>query len=81
MKKLRQLKNKGAVLMLNIHNIKTKSETLGDVELKYVSYDDIIEFAKILQEASKDRDFVARYCFINLLSRKSALSIFRKYQM
>jgi len=47
-KKSEQLKNKGVVLVLNSHNTKTKSETLGGVELKYVSYGDSIEFAKIL---------------------------------
>jgi len=45
MKKSEQLKNKGIVLVLNNHNTKTKSETLGNVELKYFSYGDSIEFA------------------------------------
>jgi len=77
-KKSEQLKNKGVVLVLNNHNTKTKSETLGDVELKYVSYGDTIEFAKILQETTKDRDFVAKILFHQLVKPKISFGDFQK---
>ena len=77
-KKSEQLKNKGVVLVLNNHNTKTKSETLGDVELKYVSYGDTIEFAKILQETTKDRDFVAKILFHQLVKPEISFGDFQK---
>lgn len=77
-KKSEQLKNNGVVLVLNSHNTKTKSETLGDVELKYVSYGDTIEFAKILQEALKDRDFVAKILFRQLVKPEINFGDFQK---
>lgn len=64
--------------MLNNHNTKTKSETLGDVELKYVSYGDTIEFAKILQEAPKDKDFVAKILFHQLVKPEVGFGDFQK---
>ena len=76
-KKSKQLKNKGVVLVLNSHNTKIKSETLGDVELRYVSYGDTIEFAKILQEAPKDRDFVAKILFHQLVKPEINLGDFQ----
>jgi len=77
-KKSEQLKNKGVVLVLNSHNTKTKSETLGDIELKYVSYGDTIEFAKILQEALKDKDFVAKVLFHQLVKPEIDFGDFQK---
>ena len=64
--------------MLNSHNTKTKSETLGDVELKYISYDDTIEFAKILQETLKDRDFVFKMLFRQLIKPEINFGDFQK---
>ncbi len=64
--------------MLNNRNIKTKCNTLGDVELKYVSYGDTIEFAKILQEALKDRDFVAKILFRQLVKPEISVDDFQK---
>jgi len=72
------LKNKGVVLVLNSHNTKTKSETLGDIELKYVSYGDTIEFVKILQEAPKDKDFVAKILFHQLVKPEISFGDFQK---
>jgi len=77
-KKSEQLKNKGVVLVLNSHNTKTKSETLGDVELKYISYGDTIEFAKILQEALKDKDFVAKILAHQLVKPEIDFGDFQK---
>ena len=77
-KKSEQLKNKGVVLVLNSHNTKTKSETLGDIELKYVSYGDTIEFVKILQEAPKDKDFVAKILFHQLVKPEISFGDFQK---
>lgn len=77
-KKSEQLKNKGVVLVLNSRNTKTKSETLGDIELKYVSYGDTIEFVKILQEAPKDKDFVAKILFHQLVKPEISFGDFQK---
>ena len=77
-KKSEPLKNKGVVLVLNSHNTKTKSETLGDIELKYISYGDTIEFAKILQEALKDKDFVAKILFHQLVKPEISFGDFQK---
>ena len=77
-KKSEQLKNKGVVLVLNSHNAKTKSDTLGDIELKYVSYGDTIEFAKILQEALKDKDFVAKILFHQFVKPEISFGDFQK---
>ena len=77
-KKSEQSKNKGVVLVLNNHNTKTKSETLGDVELKYVSYGDTIECAKILQETLKDKDFVAKILFHQLVKPEISFADFQK---
>jgi len=77
-KKSEQLKDKGVVLALNNHNTKTKSETLGDVELRHIAYNDIIEFAKILQEALKDKDFVAKILFHQLVKPEISFDDFQK---
>ena len=77
-KKSEQSKSKNIVLVLNNRNTKTKSDTLGDVELKYVSYRDSIEFAKILQESLQDRNFVAKILFHQLVEPKISFDDFQK---
>lgn len=77
-KKSEQSKAKNIVLVLNDHNTKAESETLGDVELKYVSYGDTIEFTKILQEALKDKDFVAKILFHQLIRPEINFDDFQK---
>lgn len=62
MKKSQQSK-KGKTYVLDLgknRNAKIRIDSLGDVELKYVSYGDTIEFAKMLEEKISDRDFVAK---------------------
>ncbi len=58
-----ELSKKGKTYVLDLgknRNTKIKIDSLGDVELKYVSYGDTIEFAKMLEETISDRDFVAK---------------------
>jgi len=78
MKRLKQLKNKGVVLVLDNHNTKMISETLGNVELKHVSYGDSKEFAKILQEKLQDKDFVTNILFHQLIRPKISFDDFNK---
>jgi len=78
-KKLEQLNNNGVVVPMSNNRItKIKSETLGDIELKYVSGRDSIEFAKILQNPMKDRDFVAEILFHQIVNSKITSDDFKK---
>lgn len=78
-KKLKQLKNnKQVILVSNNHNTKTKSEILGNVELKYVSYGDLIKIAKILQESLQDKDFVSKILFHQLVKPEVSFDNFQK---
>lgn len=63
---------------LSHRNTKTKLESLGDVELKYVSFGDANKHAKLLQERLSDRDFVAKILFQQLVKPKVALDEFQK---
>ncbi|MCX6743634.1 MAG: hypothetical protein NT116_05375 [Candidatus Parcubacteria bacterium] len=54
------------------------SETLGNVELKHVSYGDSKEFAKILQEKLQDKDFVTKILFHQLIKPKISFDDFNK---
>jgi hypothetical protein len=78
-KKLKQLNNNGVVVPMSNNRItKTKSEILGDIELKYVSGRDSIEFAKILQSPMKDRDFVVEILFHQIVNSKITFDDFKK---
>lgn len=77
-KKSAQSKNKRVVLVLNHHCTKTKSETLGDVELKHISLGDSIEFTKILQKKLQDKDVVTRILFHQLIKPKISFADFNK---
>lgn len=58
MKKSKQSENRDAILNLSKNKIRVKTTSLGDVELKYVSYGDTRDFAKLLTRKLSDRDFV-----------------------
>ena len=64
--------------MLNKNNTKTKLESLGDVELKYVSLGDTIEFAKLLQKQLSNRDFVVQVLFHQLIKPQIGFDNFQK---
>lgn len=64
-------RSKKYVLNLNrIHSTKTKICSLGNVEIKYVSHGDTIEFSKILEEQISNRDFVVKILLHQLIEPK-----------
>lgn len=52
------------------HNTKTTIPSLGEVELKYLSYGDTLEIFKILEEKNSDRNFVAKVLMRQLIKPK-----------
>lgn len=47
---------------------KVTIDTLGDVELKYVSFGDMIAFEKLMQESISDRDFTGKVLFNQIVT-------------
>ncbi|MFH0795481.1 MAG: hypothetical protein V2A65_00285 [Candidatus Omnitrophota bacterium] len=76
MKKLQQSNNKTVVLTSS--NTKTRVESLGDIELKYISCGDTIEFTRLLQKQLSDRDFVAEVLFQQLVNPQIGFADFQK---
>jgi hypothetical protein len=64
------LKNKRVVLTSNNQNTKIKSKSLGKVELKFVTIGDTTKFTELLQEQLKDKDFVVKILFNQLIAPK-----------
>jgi len=60
------------------NNTKTKLESLGDVEFKYVSYRDTIEFADLSQKQLSDRRFVVQILFHQLIKPRIDVDNFQK---
>lgn len=56
------------------NNTRMKLDTLGDVELRYVSISDSKEFAQLLQKESSDRDFVAQILHHQLVKPRVAFA-------
>jgi len=80
MKKSKQSK-KSRTYVLDLgknHNAKIKIDSLGEVELKYASYGDTIEFAKILEDKISDRDFVAKVLAHQLIKPEADLVALQK---
>ena len=63
---------------LNKNNIKIHLASLGDVELKYVSINDSIEYYKLLQKQLSDKDFVEQILFHQLVKPEME---FAKFQL
>ena len=51
--------NGGVIFALNKNNTRTQLQSLGTVELKYISINDSIEFDKLLQKELSNKDFVS----------------------
>lgn len=77
-KKLKQAKNSDYVLMASKNNTKIKFETLGDVELKYVSHGDTLEFVELWQKQISDKDIVTQILFHQLIKPKIDFVDFQK---
>ncbi|MDP2672403.1 MAG: hypothetical protein Q8O84_01165 [Nanoarchaeota archaeon] len=78
MKKSQQLKNKGIMLNLSKNNTSIKLNSLGGVEIKYVSYGDTEEIAKLLSQKISDKDFVLKVLFRQLVKPEIDFSKFKK---
>ncbi|NCO04792.1 MAG: hypothetical protein GW939_01435 [Candidatus Magasanikbacteria bacterium] len=78
MKKSQQLKNKGIMLNLSKNNTSIKLKSLGGVEIKYVSYGDTEEIAKLLSQKISDKDFVLKVLFRQLVKPEIDFSKFKK---
>lgn len=70
-KKSEQSNNERSVLNLSAHNTKTRLQSLGDVELKYISGGDAIEFEKLLEKQLPEKDFVSQILFHQLVKPKT----------
>lgn len=77
MTKSEQSKNKGVTLDLRKNNTNIKINSLGSVELKYVSYGDTGEIAKLLPKKISDKDFVLKVLFQQLIRPEIAFSEFK----
>lgn len=59
-------------------NTKIKIESLGDVELKYISGGDTMDFFKFLDKGFSDKDFVSQIIFHQIVNPKITYSDFQK---
>ena len=73
-----QSKSSSVALALSKNNTRTQLESLGAVELKYISLNDSIEFSRLLQEESFDRDFVAQILYHQLVKPEIDFTAFQK---
>jgi len=78
MKKSKQSKNKGVVFNLSKNNTELEIKSLGDIELKYISYGDTREIAKLLPQKKSDKDFVLQILFQQLVKPQIKFSEFEK---
>lgn len=78
MKKSQHLKNKGVTFSLSNNNAKLKLDSLGNVELKYISYGDTQNIAKLLPQKISDKEFVLKVLFQQLLKPKIDFAKFEK---
>jgi len=65
-------------LALGKNNARAQLESLGAVELRYISLNDSIEFARLLQGESFDKDFVAQILYHQLVKPEIDYPNFQK---
>lgn len=63
---------------MNNNNTKTKINSLGEVELKWISFGDIKKYAKFLEQNYSDKDFTLQILFHQLIKPKIKLNTFKK---
>jgi len=73
-----QSRSSSMALALDKNNTRTQLESLGAVELRYISLNDSIEFARLLQEESVDRDFVSQILYRQLIKPEITFADFQK---
>lgn len=64
--------------MFRYSNTTTKSKTLGEVELRYVSVSDVEFFAELLAKIKDDKEFVVQVLYHQLTTPKVSFSEFNK---
>jgi len=75
-KELEGKTEKTLALKAKPRSTRSKSKTFGDVELRYVSFDDLIFFAGLLDQAKDDRGFVIQALHHQLVLPKVSLAEF-----
>jgi len=65
-------------LNLSKNNTKIKIGSLGEVELKYFSYSDTIDFADFMKQKISDKEFVLRILFYQLIKPKIRFDQFKR---
>jgi hypothetical protein len=78
MKKFRQLKNRRVDRNMSKNNTKTKINSLGEVELKWISLGDVKKYAKFLEQKYSDKDFTLKILFHQLIKPKIKFNTFKK---
>ena len=78
MKKSRYLKNKRVVINMSNNNTKTKINSLGEVELKWISLGDVKKCAKFLEQNYSDKGFTLQILFHQLIKPKIKFNTFKK---
>lgn len=66
------------ILAMNKHNTQIQLESLGTIELKYVSLNDSIEFDRLLRQELSGKDFVARILHHQLIRPEINFTDFQK---
>ncbi len=60
------------------NNTKTKINSLGEVELKWISLGDVKKYAKFLEQNYSDKDFTLKILFHQLIKPKIKFNTFKK---
>lgn len=60
------------------NNTKTKINSLGEVELKWISFGDVKKYAKFLEQNYSDKDFTLQILFHQLIKPKIKFNTFKK---
>jgi len=60
------------------NNTKTKINSLGEVELKWISLGDVKKYAKFLEQNYSDKDFTLQILFHQLIKPKIKFNTFKK---
>ncbi len=63
---------------MNNNNTKTKINSLGEVELKWISLGDVKKYAKLLEQNYSDKDFTLQILFHQLIKPKIKFNTFKK---
>jgi len=68
--KIEEKKDKNYTIKINYSNIKIKSKTFGEIELKYISVGDLEFFIKLLDMVEDDKEFAMMVIHHQLITPK-----------